>query len=91
MARFHDVKITLVSQHRRCHAGHQVGDEWVVGRRTPGGMCLGAFSSLVPYLTTLRFGGNFPWEDHEGEGTFACPDHLVCNVFHLKRVGESED
>jgi uncharacterized repeat protein (TIGR04076 family) len=87
MAKFHDVKVTLISQSRKCHRGHRVGDEWIVGGVTPAGICLGAFSSLLPYITVLRFGGDFPWETQDGEGTFACPDHLVCNVFHLQRLG----
>ena len=90
MAGFHKVKVTLVGQSRTCHAGHKLGDEWVVGRFTPAGMCMGAFSSLLPYITTLRFGGSFPWEEREGEATLACPDHHVCNVFHLQRLAEQD-
>ena len=90
MAKYHQVRITLVSQAKRCHAGHQVGDQWTVGRFTPPHMCVGAFSALVPYITTLRFGGSFPWEAREGECTLACPDHLVCNVFHLERLEQTD-
>ncbi len=81
-----DVKITLVSQLRKCPAGHTIGDQFIVRQKTPAGLCLGAFSSLLPYLTTLRFGGSFPWEKNEGEGTFCCPDPNVVNVFHLERL-----
>ena len=59
MAKRYDVKITLKSQLRKCPAGHCVGDEFLVGRHTPAGMCLGAFNSLLPFITTLRFGGSF--------------------------------
>jgi uncharacterized repeat protein (TIGR04076 family) len=86
MVRFHDVEITLVSQIATCPNGHKVGDRWRVERLTPGGICMGAFSSLLPYITTLRCGGSFPWEKEEGEGSFCCPDPNVVNVFHLKRV-----
>ena len=90
MAGYHKVKITLIHQNRRCHVGHEVGDEWVVGRYTPTGMCLGAFSSLAPYITALRFGANFPWEQQPGEASIACPDGQVCNTFHLKRLDETD-
>ena len=86
MAKRYDVKITLKSQLRTCPAGHKVGDVFVVGRHTPGGMCMGAFGSLLPFITTLRFGGSFPWENSSGEGSFCCPDPKVVNVFHLERI-----
>lgn len=86
MAKFHDVKITLVSQIAKCPNGHQVGDEFVVGRKTPGGICMGAFGALFPYITALRCGGSFPWEKTEGRGTFCCPDPNVLNVFRLERL-----
>jgi len=86
MAKRYNVKIKLVSQLKKCPAGHQVGDEFVVGRHTPGGICMGAFGSLMPFITALRFGGSFPWEKNPDEGTFCCPDPKVVNVFHLERI-----
>ena len=82
----YDIKITLLSQQKKCPAGHRVGDVFTVGRHTPGGMCMGAFASLLPYITTLRFGGTFPWEKNADEGTFCCPDPKVVNVFRLERM-----
>jgi uncharacterized repeat protein (TIGR04076 family) len=79
-----------VSQLTKCPNGHRVGDQWLVSRKTPPGMCLGAFNALMPFITALRFGGNFPWEK-EGEGTFCCPDPKVVNVFRLERTGDTED
>ena len=86
MSKRYDVKITLISQLKKCPNGHKVGDKFIVGRKTPGGMCMGAFSSLHPYITTLRFGGSFPWEKVEGQGTFCCPDPEVLNIFRLERL-----
>jgi uncharacterized repeat protein (TIGR04076 family) len=91
MARRYAVRITLTSQLGRCPNGHKVGDRWLVGRRTPEGICLGAFNSLLPYITALRYGGNFPWEEEEGEGTFCCPDPRVVNTFRLERLPGSDD
>ena len=89
MAKRYDVRITLISQLKKCPAGHRVGDQFLVGRYTPGGLCMGAFGSLFPFITTLRFGGAFPWEKTEGKGAFCCPDPEVANVFRLERVTES--
>jgi len=91
MAQRYDVKITLLSQLKKCPNGHKVGNEWRVGRRSPGGICMGAFGSLLPFITTLRYGGNFPWEKNEGEGVFCCPDPKVVNVFRLERVPPEEN
>ncbi|MBU0985083.1 MAG: TIGR04076 family protein [candidate division Zixibacteria bacterium] len=86
MAKRYDVKITLESQLSQCPAGHKVGDQWTVGRYTPGGMCMGAYGALLQYVTTLRFGGSFPWEKDPDRGTFCCPDPKVVNVFRLERI-----
>ncbi len=85
MASRRAVRITLESQLKRCPNGHAVGDAWIVDGKTPAGMCLSAFQSLAPFLMTLRFGGEFPWEE-AGEITVCCPDPQVVNVFRLERV-----
>jgi uncharacterized repeat protein (TIGR04076 family) len=90
MAKRYDVRITLISQLGACPNGHKVGDEFLIGRKTPEGLCMGAFASLLPYVTTLRFGGSFPWEKKEDEATFCCPDPKVCNVFRLERLRREE-
>jgi uncharacterized repeat protein (TIGR04076 family) len=89
MSRRYPVRVTLVSQLKKCPNGHSVGDQWVIERKTPGGMCLSAFNSLMPFVMTLRFGGNFPWE-RDGEATVCCPDPEVVNVFRLERAGDAD-
>jgi uncharacterized repeat protein (TIGR04076 family) len=86
MPKRYDIKITLVSQIKNCPAGHKVGDQWIIERYTPEGMCLGAFNSLLPFITTLRFGGSFPWEKIPDSGTFCCPDPEVVNTFRVERI-----
>ncbi len=80
------VRITLVAQTGTCPRGHKVGDTWTTEGASPGGMCLGALNSLTPAITTLRFGGNFPWMKEPGVGIFGCPDHAVQNVFKVERI-----
>ena len=90
MARRYNVRITLTSQLQKCPNGHRIGDQWLIERKTPSGLCLGAFGSLLPLVTALRFGGNFPWEK-EGEATICCPDPKVANTFHIERVGDATE
>ncbi len=66
--------IEVKAESGRCPNGHRVGDEYVVGAHTAKGICVGAFSACLPYLTTLRWGGAFPWEDDPNGLTLGCPD-----------------
>ncbi len=90
MASRRAVRITLQSQLKKCPNGHAVGDTWLVDGKTPAGMCLSAFHSLAPFLVTLRFGGDFPWEE-DGEVTGCCPDPKVVTVFRLERLPPDEE
>lgn len=60
MAESYNVSIKVKSQKGHCVAGHKVGDQWLVGEKTPEGICLFAFSSLLPFITPLMYGGAFP-------------------------------
>lgn len=68
---------------------HEVGQVFAVDETTPGGLCLGVWNAIAPYLTALRYGGNFPWEDEEGVATIGCPDPDGITV-ELRRI-ERED
>jgi uncharacterized repeat protein (TIGR04076 family) len=86
MAESYKVRVKVISQKGSCEAGHKVGDEWLVDEKTPGGLCLFAFSSLLPSLTPLIFGGSFPWESDPDVTTVACPDADNPVVFELRRL-----
>ena len=81
------VRMTIESIAGGCPKGHQVGEEYLVEGKTPEGICLGSFSSCLPYLTALRFGASFPWEE-EGTVTIGCPDHVNQVVWRLRRIEE---
>ena len=66
MAREYAVRMKIESIAGGCPKGHQVGEEYLVEGRTPEGICLGSFNSCMPYLTALRFGASFHWEQVEG-------------------------
>jgi uncharacterized repeat protein (TIGR04076 family) len=89
----YDVRATVISIERPCALGHQVGDTWELGEFTPGGMCVWAYSALLPRIEALYFGATYPWQDDPDEIMVACPDHLSEVVFRLERrpVGEWPD
>jgi uncharacterized repeat protein (TIGR04076 family) len=86
MAETYDVVVKVISQEGTCGAEHKVGDEWVIGSKTPEGICLSAFNALFPAARVLRFGGAFPWANDPDLATAACPDAANPVVFELRRI-----
>ena len=86
MAERYEVVAKVVSQKGTCNAEHKVGDEWVIGSKTPEGICLAAFNAIYPYVRVLTFGGSFPWETDPDVTTVACPDAENPLVFELRRL-----
>ena len=86
MSETYEVAVKVVSQKGTCGAEHKVGDEWVIGTKTPAGICLGAFGALYPNTRVLRFGGSFPWVTDPDVTTIACPDAENPVVFELRRL-----
>ena len=86
MADRYDVLVKVISQKGTCTAGHKVGDEWVIGSKTPEGICLAGFHSLIPNARVLMFGGTFPWATDPDVITVACPDAESPLVFELRRL-----
>ncbi len=82
------VRIKVISQKGTCAAEHKVGDQWIITTKTPDGICLSAFHTLLPNLRVLRFGGSFPWETDPDVTTLACPDAANPVVFELRRLYE---
>ncbi len=86
MAERYDVAVKVISQKGTCANGHKVGDEWIIGSKTPEGICLSAFHSLIPGIRTLMFGGIFPWAEDPETTTAACPDAANPVVFEMRRL-----
>ena len=86
MADRYDVAVKVVSQEGTCAREHKVGDEWVIGKKTPEGICLAAFDVLYSNARVLMFGGSFPWETDPDVNTVACPDAKNPIVFELRRL-----
>ncbi len=76
----------VVSQRGHCEAGHRVGDTFVIGQTTPGGLCTWALVALFPFAQVLQFGGKLPWEPDALAARVACPDPDNPVVFELRRI-----
>jgi uncharacterized repeat protein (TIGR04076 family) len=88
MAKRYKVRIKVVSQKGYCGAGHKVGDEWLVEKNTPEGICVFAMAALSPFMTPLIYGGAFTWEEDPDVTTVACPDAQNPVVFEIRRLTE---
>ncbi len=96
--KIYKVAVKVASQEGFCSNGHKVGDEWVIGYKTPKGnieivtpegMCFEAFLSLLTAICALAYGGSFPWEaDPDVITNVACPDAKNPVVFKLRRIRE---
>ena len=82
----YDISVKVVSQKGTCACEHKVGDEWVLGTKTPEGICLFAFGAIFPYTRVLTFSGSFPWETDPDAARIACPDADNPVVFELRRI-----
>lgn len=86
MADRYQIKVRVISQKGTCNNGHNVGDEYVISRTTPEGICLSAFHTFFPAMRTLMFGGAFPWSQDPDTTIIACPDAANPVVFELRRM-----
>jgi uncharacterized repeat protein (TIGR04076 family) len=86
MSDFYDINVKVISCKGTCSAGHKIGDEFIIGQKTPDNMCSWAFYSVFPIISVLQFKGVFPWEKDPDRATVCCldPDNTV--VFELKRI-----
>jgi uncharacterized repeat protein (TIGR04076 family) len=64
---------------------NEIGRVFIVENTTPQGMCLGAWNAVSPYVTALRFGADFPWEEEKGYALIHCPDPKGITL-EIKRV-----
>ena len=86
MPEMYEIHVKVISQKGTCGAGHKVGDEWVIGYKTPDGICLSAFDSMFSDLMVLIFGGTFPWSSDTDTVRVTCPDSANPVVLKLKRI-----
>ena len=83
----HNVSVTITSIRGECADGHKVGESWLINDgKTPGGICAGAYTSIAPYVTTLRYGGELPWTADKDVVFLACPDPDNQVIFEVRRL-----
>ena len=80
-----DVIARVISRKGPCKT-HNVGDEFVIGDKTPPDVCSSAFHSIFPFAQVLRYGGSFPWEQDPSKTAVACPSSENAVVFQLRRA-----
>ena len=80
-----EIVARVISRKGTCAAGHNLGDEFVIGQLTPPGFCSWAFYTLFPFAEVLQFGGTLPWEQDPDTAIVACPDPANPVVFELRR------
>lgn len=86
MAEIYNVLAKVISQEGTCAAGHKAGDEFIISRETPAGLCCSAFHALFPAARVLRFGGVLPWSEDPEAAEVACPDGKNPVIFQLRRI-----
>ena len=86
MAESYAVQVKIVSQGGTCPQGHKVGEEWVIERKTPRGMCISAFNALYSVVRVPSLGGAHPWSDNPDTAAVACPDAENPVVFETRRL-----
>ncbi len=64
-----------------------VGETFVIGPRTPGGMCARAYAAVYPPALAMRFSEKIAWEKDDGTLDLLCPDQDV--VYRLSRIKEA--
>lgn len=82
----------VVRVNGECSAGHHLGEEFNLTLCSEDGatqraprLCSFFYHSLFPYITTLQFGGSFPWEENENIFTAGCPDNRKV-VIEIRRI-----
>ena len=61
-----DVKVKVVFVKGTCLAGHKVGQEWIIGRRTCQGICNSAYNAIYPNIRLLQRGGDYEYPAGSG-------------------------
>ena len=64
----------------------KVGETFVIGPRTPEGMCSRAFATVYPAALAMRFSETTSWETENGTMDIMCPDQDI--VYRLSRIKE---
>ncbi|MBI4332579.1 MAG: TIGR04076 family protein [Chloroflexi bacterium] len=85
----HKIKVEVTKVGKGvCPNGMKPGRNWILDSKTPGGICLGALSTILPYARAISFGGTFYFQETPDSVEFSCPDHERHVTFRLTRLKE---
>lgn len=80
-------RITVEGVDGTCVACHRSGEVFYVEEdKTPQGICLTAFSGLLPYINAMICDASFPWESAPGRIRLGCPDPDNNVVFVIEEI-----
>ena len=82
----HKIKCEVVHIATNKFKCSEVGQSFVIGPRTPGGMCARAFAAVYPAALAMRFSEEMAWEQGRGCVDVTCPDNDV--TYRLSRIKE---
>lgn len=81
-------KITVERVEGMCVVCHKEGDTFYMeGDKTPQGICVPAFSALLPYINAMICNADFWWEPVKGKIRLCCPDpdnHVTFSIELVK-------
>ena len=86
MAKIYKVQVTVKSAPKGCSQGFKEGDSWLIGNRTPEGMCLPAFGAIYRQIMTLRYGGESPFSEDKDTMAAVCPDPNHCVIYEARKL-----
>lgn len=86
--KIYKVTATIIKQEGHCDACHKVGDSFVIGDKTPNGLCAHAYQAIFPFAMGYRYDANYRWDENPHKTTLACPDPDNPVVFELTRTIE---
>ena len=75
--------VQIVANKFKCST---LGQTFVIGPRTPEGMCARAYAAIYPASLAMRFAEKISWESEDGSVEVTCPDQDV--VYRLTRMKE---
>lgn len=77
---------TVKSVKGECSAGHKVGNKFNLSGYSSDGLCGFFYHDLFPWISTLQFGGEYPWYEDKDTIELPCIDRYNEVVIELKRV-----
>lgn len=81
----HKIIATITDLKGECNAGHKVGDKLEISCHNPAGLCGFFYHDIFPTISTLQFGGTYPWGDPDTVEV-ECPDRYNVLKAKLERV-----